>query len=285
MRHDRQRGIVFSALLHLFWLLFAIFGLPSLLNARPPEEPAAITVEILPITGETNVKPAEQTPAPEEKPPEEKPEEKPPEPPKPEEKPDAKPTPPVKTEEETKPPPPPEPKPDQKKEKEKEKDKEKDKKKDKKKPKEEDLMAVLKAVKDQAAKESKKDTKDEKNKDSGSKSKSISNSWDPTKQMSMSEKDAIMSQIAKCWNVPAGAKDAQNLSILLLAKYNKDGSLVSVVPSDEAKQKARDPFFRSAMESALRAVRMCNPLVGLPPEKYDAWGELELNFDPRYMLQ
>ncbi len=38
--------------------------------------------------------------------------------------------------------------------------------------------------------------------------------------MSMSEKDAIMSQLAKCWNLPAGAKDADKLAVLIDAEYN-----------------------------------------------------------------
>jgi hypothetical protein len=46
-----------------------------------------------------------------------------------------------------------------------------------------------------------------------------------------------------------------------------------------------DPFFRSAAESALRAVLnpRCNPLR-LPPEKYEQWQTMTLNFDPREMF-
>ena len=103
--------------------------------------------------------------------------------------------------------------------------------------------------------------------------------------MSMSEKDAIMSQIQKCWTVPAGAKNAQNLVILLNAEYNKDGSLIRVEMSRDTQAKVNnDSFFRAAAESAMRAVKQCYQLQGLPPEKYETWHFIELQFDPKNML-
>jgi hypothetical protein len=46
-----------------------------------------------------------------------------------------------------------------------------------------------------------------------------------------------------------------------------------------------DPFYRSAAESALRAVLnpQCSPLK-LPPEKFDQWKTLELTFNPKDLL-
>lgn len=271
MAHERQTGVIYSAALHVLIFLLAFFGLPSLLSNAPPIEPAAITVEILPITGITNVKPSEELPSPEEKPQEK---------PQPEQ---AKPSPPVKTAEET--PAPPEetvvPKP---KEKPSEKKPEKpDTKKDDKKKKEEALDAILKAVKDTAQKQ-KKDTD---SKDTApSKSKSFSNKFDPTMQLSMSEKDAIMSQIAKCWSVPAGAKNAQDLVVVVMAEFNADGSYINVELADESKSRySRDSFFRAAADSAIRAVKQCSPLKGLPADRYNGWREMELSFNPKFMLQ
>src|SRR5437868_5043515 len=91
---ERRRGKIYSGVGHLLFLIVAFFGLPSFLMPTPPEEPAAISVEILPITGITNVRPSETPPAPEQKP----------EPKKAEQ---AKPSPPVKTTEAPPPPPPP----------------------------------------------------------------------------------------------------------------------------------------------------------------------------------
>ena len=46
-----------------------------------------------------------------------------------------------------------------------------------------------------------------------------------------------------------------------------------------------DPFFRTAAESALRAVLnpRCNPLK-VPPRKYETWKSVTLSFDPRDMF-
>ena len=45
-----------------------------------------------------------------------------------------------------------------------------------------------------------------------------------------------------------------------------------------------ESFYRAAAESAMRAVRVCSPLEGLPTEKYQQWQTLLLNFDPQEML-
>ncbi len=268
MVKEREKGITYSVLMHFFIILLMIFGLPSFLWPQLPAEPQAITVELLPVTGVTNVKPSEKAAEPQEKPEEKKP--------------DAKPTPPVKTAEP--PPPPPPPKPVEKpKEKVEEKKPEPPKKEEKPKPKakEEDLDAVLKAVKDTAQKKE----AETKAKDAGEKSKSHSESFDPTQPLSMSEKDAIRSQIAKCWNVPAGAKDAQELVVVLDIELERDGSVLKVELANESKARySRDSFFRAAADSAIRAVRQCSPLKDLPVDKYQTWRSLELGFDPKEML-
>ncbi len=287
MHQERKEGLIYSVVLHLALLALVIFGLPSLLKNEPPIEPAAITVELLPITGITNVKPSDGTPT-------EKPKEEP------KEKEQKKPAPPVKTAQETPPPPPKEePKPEEKPEVVKKPDPKKTEKKPEepkpepkkeevkekpKKAKEEDLDAILKAVKDTAQKEKKTDKK-EKTEENSSQNKAISSKYDPSQMMSMSETDAIMSQLAKCWSPPAGAKDAQNLVVVINAEFGLDGGYIKAEIADESRSRYNsDPFFRTAAESALRAVRQCSPLKNLPPEKYEVWKAMELHFDPREML-
>lgn len=269
MRNARDKGITYSGVLHLLVVIVVLAGLPSLLELKREPEPAAITVEIVPIAAISNIKPEESTPAPKEEPKKE-----------PEAK---KPAPPVKTAEA--PPPPPPPTPVEKKEKAPEKkveEKKPEEKKPEKKMKEQDLLAVLKSVKETAAKEERKDSKSA---EDTSPSKSKSQHYDPGLPMSLSEKDAIKNQISKCWTVPAGAKDAQNLLIVLRVQYEKDGSFINVTLADQSKSRyAKETFFRAAADSAMRAVRMCTPLKGLPPEKYDTWRDIELYFDPKEML-
>jgi hypothetical protein len=261
---EKQKGLLYSTLLHAFWLLIAVVGLPNFFT-RPPEEPTAISIELLPITGITNIKPSDTPPTPA---------------PKPDTKPSAekpKPSAPVKTADTTPPPPKAADKPLDKKADEKKPDA----KKQDKKTKPEDLAAVLKAVRDTAQEQNKKPVDSKAASDAHSKS----SQFDPSLMISMSEKDAIRSQFAKCWNVPAGAKDAQNLRVVLHITLAQDGTVITVELGDESKDRyASDGFFRAAADSAIRAVRQCSPLQSLPPDKYDGWHEMELTFDPKEML-
>ena len=277
---ERSKGRIYSAVLHGVVLLFIIIGLPDFMITKPPEEPVAITVELLPITNVSNVKPAEKPPEPEQKPEEKQAEQK-------------KPSPPVKTAEAAPPPPPADavPNPEEKKKEDKkpeqkEKQDQKQAEKKKEKPKEDPLAAILKSVKKTAQKETKEDKKkDTKPDDSTSPNKSISSQYNPTLPMTMSEKDAIMSQISKCWSVPAGAKDAQNLVVVVNAEYNVDGSYIRAEVARESMGKYQsDPFYRAAADAAVRAVQRCSPLTGLPSDKYETWKQMELRFDPKYML-
>ncbi len=292
---ERHRGRIFSAILHFVMFLFIIFGLPSFLTPTPPEEPMAISVEILPMVAISNVKPTE--PPPPEK--EEKKETKPAD--------VKKPSPPVKVVQDTPPPPAPDavPLPQEKKPEKKPEppkpvetppeppkpvEKPKDKPKEKPKKKQEDpLDAILKAVKNDAKKEKKNEEKKKIDAPPAPETppdkKAISTHFDPNMVMGLSDKDAIRSQISKCWNPPIGAKDAQNLVILVNVEYGTDGRYIRAEISDKSKASYNsDPFFRAAADSAIRAVQRCSPLTGLPPDKYDAWHYMEINFDPKDML-
>lgn len=102
--------------------------------------------------------------------------------------------------------------------------------------------------------------------------------------LTVSEVDMLRRQLERCWNIPIGARDAQNLVIKVHLVVNPDRS----VRRAEIVEKARyssDSFFRAAADSALRAVHHpdCTPL-NLPERKYDTWKEIVVTFDPRYMF-
>lgn len=285
---ERQLGFLFSTLLHAVLIALAVFGLPEFLSPRKPPEPQAFTVEIVPITSVSNIRPSEQKPALKEKPEEKKPEAKkstPPtksEPPKPQPKPPEPKPPEPKPEEKAELPKPDEKKPDEKKPEEKKPDEDKP----KPKPKEpkQDFDALLKSMKQEAPKEE-AEKPDKKTEEESSPAKSRSTDFDPGQPLSLSEMDAIRSQIAQCWSVPAGAKDAQNLVVVLRIQLAQDGTVVQVTPTSETLSRAGgDSFYRAAMDSALRAVQICSPLKNLPPDKYNTWRDIEMTFDPKEML-
>jgi outer membrane biosynthesis protein TonB len=99
--------------------------------------------------------------------------------------------------------------------------------------------------------------------------------------MTMSEIDALRSQMMKCWNVPIGAPDPRALVLSLKIQFNQDGS-VAGMPQLVETQGLSDPYFRAASESAIRAVKMCAPYA-LPVEKYETWSNVTVVFDPTKM--
>ncbi len=102
-------------------------------------------------------------------------------------------------------------------------------------------------------------------------------------QITLSEVDAIRHQIEKCWLVPAGARDARDLVITVQFSLKPDGSLKRQ-PVVLGRDRMDDGFFRTAAESALRAVQRCTPLKNLPTSKYGRWQDITLTFNPREML-
>lgn len=101
--------------------------------------------------------------------------------------------------------------------------------------------------------------------------------------LNFSELDALRQQLAGCWNVPAGARNAEDLVIEVRVRVGPDRSVQTAELTDMSR--AADPFWMAAAESALRAVLnpKCNPLK-LPPDKYDVWQSIVITFNPREIL-
>ncbi len=98
-------------------------------------------------------------------------------------------------------------------------------------------------------------------------------------QVTMSEMDALRAQLNRCWNVPAGAKYAEDLIVDVRIVVNPDRT----VQSARVLNQRNDPAFIAAADAALRAINTCSPL-NLPPNKYDQWKTINFQFDPSKML-
>jgi hypothetical protein len=73
---------------------------------------------------------------------------------------------------------------------------------------------------------------------------------------------------------------ARPSTVTLRLQLTRDGAMARP-PEIVAQSGETDPALRRPFdESARRAVLQCAPLR-LPPEMYDAWRDVELNFDPR----
>lgn len=104
--------------------------------------------------------------------------------------------------------------------------------------------------------------------------------------LAISAIDAFRAQVEKCWSIPAGARDAQNLRVTLRLFMTQDGNLLRPpeVLDGARMNRAGEETFRAAAESAVRAVQRCAPYRMLPVQKYDTWREIELTFDPSKVL-
>ena len=98
--------------------------------------------------------------------------------------------------------------------------------------------------------------------------------------MTLSEIEAVRRQIQPCWNFPAGARDAGSLRVLIRIWLNRDGSVRDAKVLDQGRL-AGNSKLRAAADAGLRAVNnpRCSPLR-LPPEKFDRWKVLTIDFDP-----
>lgn len=103
------------------------------------------------------------------------------------------------------------------------------------------------------------------------------------KPLTISEIDLVRQQIARCWNLPAGAKNAENMIIEIAVAMNPDGTVRNARVNNSGLR--ADPFLRAMAESALRAVlnRRCQPFK-LPRDKFDRWKTMTLVFNPKEMF-
>ena len=112
---------------------------------------------------------------------------------------------------------------------------------------------------------------------------SVKNSF--ARGLSLSEEDALRAQIFGCWSVPLGLPFDEELLVRIKLKLKPDGTILKSEILDHARMNTPgQSFYRVLAESALRAVRICQPLK-VPPTGYERWKNLQLNFDPTEMLK
>jgi hypothetical protein len=98
-------------------------------------------------------------------------------------------------------------------------------------------------------------------------------------KMTANELDLLRARLAKCWSPPLGWTDPAEVRVVLMLDLNQDGSVAGTPQVLEA---PAGSYATTAPESALRAVRRCAPYE-LPAEKYDAWKQVKVTFDPKDM--
>ena len=103
--------------------------------------------------------------------------------------------------------------------------------------------------------------------------------------LSLSEEDALKAQIFGCWSIPLGLPYNEDLLVRIKLQLKPDGSIMKSEILDHARMnKPGQGFYKVLAESALRAIKLCQPLR-VPSTGYERWKDLQLNFDAREMLE
>ena len=103
--------------------------------------------------------------------------------------------------------------------------------------------------------------------------------------LTLSEEDALKAQIFGCWTVPLGLPYDDDLLVRIKLVLKQDGTIYrSEILDHERMNRPGQKFYKVLAESALRAVRICQPLR-VPQTGYEKWKNIQLNFNPTEMLR
>ena len=103
--------------------------------------------------------------------------------------------------------------------------------------------------------------------------------------LTLSQEDALRAQIFGCWSVPLGLPYDEDLLVRIKLELKQDGTIMkSEILDHQRMNRPGQKFYKVLAESALRAVRLCQPLK-VPPTGYDKWKNIQLNFNPTEMLK
>jgi len=288
-----KTALIASAVFHIGIIIFGIVGLPYVKKPVDiPPQPISVDVVDISEIRTTNKKPQEATPKPKDEPPPKvkkeikappkvtakeppkvKPLEKPPEPKKEDVKPPEPDTPPPPEEKlaEAKP----EPKPKPPKEEPKEDKKEET-------VSEEDFLSVLKNLQDEEPTGEENPDGEEKTSPEESPLAQFADKLSATEVDMIAR--ALNIQFAGCWNLMAGARNAEDITVSINLQVRPDRTVQSARIVDQWRY-TQDSFYRAAADTALRAVKHPNcEVLDLPEDKYNLWKDLTFNFNPSRQL-
>lgn len=92
--------------------------------------------------------------------------------------------------------------------------------------------------------------------------------------------------LRRCWRMPVDLPDPDRLIVTVEFEINRNGTLNGQPRVTNPRNYSFDPYMRAAAESALRAVRACDPFPFADDpvlrEHYALWRETEVVFDPSH---
>jgi hypothetical protein len=98
--------------------------------------------------------------------------------------------------------------------------------------------------------------------------------------LNAAEMNGLANTINRCWDLGAASTAALNVSITLLITLDQGSRPIDVELLDSSGDTPE--AINTARRAAITAVRNCGREgLGLPPEKYETWKQIEVVFDPR----
>ncbi len=91
---------------------------------------------------------------------------------------------------------------------------------------------------------------------------------------------AFRERLKTCSILPTGLSPDDKVRIVLRVSLKPDGTLASTPVVIEASASVKGP---ALMESAINALRKCQPYTMLPADKYKEWQVIDLSFTPQDM--
>jgi membrane protein involved in colicin uptake len=98
--------------------------------------------------------------------------------------------------------------------------------------------------------------------------------------LTLSEQDSLRAQMQRCWSPPVGVLGSDELVITVRIRLAPDGTVDTI---EQIGAEGLGALYDVAADAARRAVLQCQP-YRLPPNKYEAWKEVQVNFDPRELF-
>lgn len=148
----------------------------------------------------------------------------------------------------------------------------------KKKPKIDEFDSLLQNL-EQTSKINDEKVKNDKSEDTEDSSLS-KGSFNSDNELSITEYQAIKSQIEEVWNVPIGIKGASDITVTLYIALNIDGTVTKVYLVDKNCSSTGERECSAAIDSAIRAVNMASPFQNLSSARYSYWKEFRFEFNP-----
>ena len=87
---------------------------------------------------------------------------------------------------------------------------------------------------------------------------------------------AFVQRIKECWVIPPGAREG-NITVKIRIQINQDGTIAG---NPQVMNGPGDFLFETTARSTVAAIMQCQNYDFLPPEQYDVWKDLVLNFNP-----